>query len=322
MASLSTTAATNITANSAVVGGNITDDGGGAISERGICYSNTTSSPTITNYPKVIIGSGIGLFSSTITGLTMNSTYYVRAYAINSAGTSYGVYITFVTSGSPPTVSTKDVSNILETSAIAGGIVLTDEGASVTERGVCYSTTTNPTIYDTKIASGSGTGGFNVPLNTLIPNTTYYVRAYATNKNGTAYGENKSFKTADAYYEGFENGWPTGWTGNWSITPDSPYERFNCFKSTASGQTIELTRTITTGGNISFWHRADGEWTSSYPIKTEFYIDDVLKETIYDEEWTIHSFSATAGDHKFKWINKGGGYYNNNTYIDYVICPK
>lgn len=82
------------------------------------------------------------------------------------------------------------------------------------------------------------------------------------------------------------------------------------------------------GGQISFWHKSDGggysgatKWVD-YDIVTEFYIDNVLQETLHDEVWTIHSYSVTTGDHKFKWINKGGGYSNNITYIDYVICPK
>jgi len=314
LASLSTTAATNITTTTAVLGGNVTDAGGGTVTERGVCYKleRYYDSPTIDN-TKVVVGSGTGLFSTTVSGLAPNTEYEVRAYAINSKGVAYGPEITFTTSGNLPVVQTKEMSNVLETSAVAGGIVSSDEGASVTERGVCYGTASNPTIYDKKNTNGSGTGGFNVSLNSLIPNTTYYVRAYATNNNGTAYGENKTFKTADAYYAGFESGWPTGWTGNWSISPDSPYEGFYCLKSTAGGQTVELARAITnaSGGQISFYHKSYG---------TRFYIDSVLKETIgHEGSWTIHSYSIPAGNHTFKWINDSS---SGTAYIDYVICPK
>lgn len=326
LASVTTNTPGNITINSALLGGNITDDGKAEVIERGICF-NTSGLPTISS-GKVVIGNGTGSFSNTITGFSPNTTYYVRAYATNSVGTAYGNQLSFVSLGNVPTVSTKDATNILETSAIVGGIVLSDEGSTVIERGVCYGIATDPTIYDTKLASGSGTGGFNIPLNTLVPNTTYYTRAYATNKNGTAYGENKTFKAADAYYAGFENGWPTGWKGNWSISSDSPYEGFNCLKSTDAGQTVELSLNITNtnGGQISFFHKSDGGCDqmgfSCRDITTEFYIDDILQATIIDEGWTLKAFSVMSGTHTFKWINKGGGYSGKATYIDYVICPK
>lgn len=320
LASLTTAAATNVTANSANVGGNITDEGGGTISERGIVYSNNYTTPT-TSHTKVIVGSGPGIFSTTLTGLSMNTTYYVRAYAINGAGTAYGPAINFITSGNTPTVSTKDVTNVLETTVVAGGIVLSDQGVTVSERGVCYGTSLDPTIYDVKIASGSGLGGFNVPINILTPNTTYYVRAYATNKNGTGYGENKTFKTADAYYAGFENGIPAGWSGMWTTSTDAPFEGFFCLKSSNPGDSIVVSRTIATsvGGQVTFYHKSGAGFDS---VNTEFYIDNKLQTTLKDEGWTLKAFNITAGTHKFKWVNKGGGYSNNITYIDYFICPK
>jgi hypothetical protein len=321
LATLSTTAATEITANSAIVGGNITDEGGGTVTERGICYSNTTQNPTI-SYPKVVLGSGAGLFSTTIVGLTANSRYYVRAYAVNSAGINYGVQIIFDTSGDIPVVSTKDATNILETSAIAGGIVTDDNGSAVTERGICYGTSTNPTIFDSKIASGSGIGGYNIPLTLLIPNTTYYTRAYATNKNGTNYGENKTFKTKDAYYAGFEDGMPSGWSGMWQVSTYLPYEGYYCLFSGNAGDSIKVTLNITNsaGGQISFVHKSDdGDYWNNYK-RTEFYIDNKLQATFNEEQgWTSKSFAVTQGTHTFKWVNRAAGGW---TCIDYLICPK
>lgn len=327
LASLSTTAATNLTTNSAVVGGNITDDGGDAITERGVCYkiSDNGGAAVITN-TKVSIGNGTGLFSTTITGLAANTMYSLRAYAYNSAGLAYGPEIKLTTLGSLPTITTKDVTNILETSSIAGGIVLTDEGSAVTERGICYGTSTNPTIYDTKIASGPGLGGFNIPLNTLIPNMTYYTRAYATNKNGTAYGENKTFKTADAYYAGFENGIPAGWSSMWAVSSDSPYEGFSCLKSENKNDSIVFNQTILNpnGGQITFYYRATAccsNGFNDYAAATDFYIDNILQATFSSRSWTIKTYSITTGKHKFKWINKGSQYINI-AYLDYFIDPK
>ena len=92
-----------------------------------------------------------------------------------------------------PTVTTAAITQITETTAVAGGNVTSDGGAEITERGVVYATTQNPTTNNTKVMSGTGTGSFTCNLTDLQPNTTYYVRAYAINETGTAYGEEVTF---------------------------------------------------------------------------------------------------------------------------------
>lgn len=94
-----------------------------------------------------------------------------------------------------PTVTTTAISNIQRTTASGGGNVSSDGGATVTARGVCWSTSSNPTTANSKTTDGSGTGSFTSSITGLLPNTTYYVRAYATNSVGTAYGANETFKT-------------------------------------------------------------------------------------------------------------------------------
>ena len=93
------------------------------------------------------------------------------------------------------TVTTATVSNITATTATCGGSVITDGGAPVIARGVCWSTSQNPTTSSPHITNGTGTGNFTITITGLTANKTYYVRAYATNKAGTAYGEQKSFTT-------------------------------------------------------------------------------------------------------------------------------
>ena len=191
---VTTTSATSVTESSAVTGGNVISDGNATVTERGVVYA-TTQNPTTAN-TKVASGSGTGSFTCNLSGLQPNTTYYVRAYAINSKGTAYGTQVTFTTSISIPTVTTTIVSSIRFNYAMTGGNVTSDGGATVTERGVVYSTTKNPTTTSaTKVASGSGTGVFTTPLGDLSPNTTYYVRAYATNSVGTAYGTELTFTT-------------------------------------------------------------------------------------------------------------------------------
>jgi len=196
LAVISTTEITDITAISALSGGEITDDGGFPVSEYGICWSTSTN-PTLSN-DHTSDGSGIGGYSSNLTGLNVNTTYYIRAYATNDAGTSFGEELSFTTDDGLPTgVSTEEITDILATSAVGGGSISDDGGFSITSRGVCWSTSFNPTINDNKTNDGTGTGIFTSNLTELAVNTTYYVRAYATNTNGTVYGSEFNFTTDD-----------------------------------------------------------------------------------------------------------------------------
>ena len=191
---VSTSSATNISYTSATVGGNITSDGGANVTERGVVYS-TSQNPTTSN-TKITSGTGTGSFTCSITNLQDDITYYVRAYAVNRKGTSYGEQKSFTTKAyALPTVSTSSVTNVSDISATVGGHVTSDGGANVTERGVVYSTSQNPTTTNSKVTSGNGTGPFSCSLSNLQDATTYYVRAYAINKKGTAYGIQTEFKT-------------------------------------------------------------------------------------------------------------------------------
>ena len=96
LATIVTDSVTNITDTSATCGGNITNDGGSTISARGVCWS-TNKNPTINDDSLTIDGTGKGIFTSNITGLTGNLTYYVRAYAYNSIGIRYGSAMSFKT---------------------------------------------------------------------------------------------------------------------------------------------------------------------------------------------------------------------------------
>jgi uncharacterized protein (TIGR02145 family) len=184
---------TNIAATDATTGGNVTSDGGATVTARGVCYA-TTEYPTTAN-STIASGSGTGIFAANLSGLTPATTYYVRAYATNSAGTSYGEQRTFTTMAQVPTVTTTDISEITTTSATTGGNVTAGGGATITARGVCYAISANPITADSTVASGTGTGSFTVNLTNLAPGTVYYVRAYATNSAGTSYGEQRTFTT-------------------------------------------------------------------------------------------------------------------------------
>jgi len=191
----STTTASSITQTSAISGGTITSDGGAPILARGVCWDQA-GYPALDNV-HTEDGTGTGTFTSNITGLNPNTKYYVKSYATNSVGTAYGPRMEFTTLPVlvVPTVTTSSISTITQTGAVAGGNVTSDGGSAVLERGVCWSTSTNPTTSNNKATSGTGTGTFTIGITGLTPNTTYYVRSYARNAVGTSYGSNVSFKT-------------------------------------------------------------------------------------------------------------------------------
>jgi len=192
--SVSSVFATSIAQNTAMSGGNITSDGGASVTKRGVCW-NLTGNSTLAD-SKTDDGSGKGIYSSLMTGLLPSTVYYVRAYATNSIGTVYGNDLRFTTAAPvPPTITTTSASSVTATTVSGGGNVINSGGLAVTARGICWSTTPNPSVSTNKTSDGTGTGSFTSSLSGLTGGTVYYVRAYATNSLGTSYGDQISFKT-------------------------------------------------------------------------------------------------------------------------------
>ncbi|MCQ2369464.1 MAG: DUF1566 domain-containing protein [Paludibacteraceae bacterium] len=175
---------------SATFQGTVESDGMREVTERGFCYAKTDY-PTIENQ-HITSGKGLGTFIASALDLEINTTYYVCAYATNEMGTAYSKSIKFTTSDGKPSVETTDPGeNITETSIGAGGNVVDDFGYPVTARGVVYSTLPYPALENASVVeSGSGKGYFSANIIDVTPaSNTYYIRAYATNSNGTSYGE-------------------------------------------------------------------------------------------------------------------------------------
>lgn len=193
---VSTDSVSAINQDNAICGGNVDADGGSPVTARGTCWS-TTPNPTV-NSSKSLDGAGLGKFSSNIIGLVGNTTYFVRAYATNTIGTSYGSTKTFKSSPVLPTIVTTSVGAISQTSAQCGGEVTADGGSDITARGVCWNTVGDPTLVDNNTSDGTGLGGFASSLSGLSIGTIYYVRAYASNSVGTTYGTNRTFRTVDS----------------------------------------------------------------------------------------------------------------------------
>ena len=190
-ANVTTSDVTEIAAISAQCGGCVNNDGGETITARGVCW-NTSQNPTIAN-AHTIDGAGTGTFTSSLSGLAMGQRYYVRAYATNESGIVYGNELVFDTR--TISLTTSSITGITTSTAICGGNITDDWGETITARGVCWSTFSNPTIYNDHTSDGTGTGEFSSSLSGLMSNTTYYVKAYATCESGTVYGDKKTFVT-------------------------------------------------------------------------------------------------------------------------------
>jgi len=269
---ITTTAISDITATTATSGGNITDDGGFEITARGVCWSTSTN-PTITD-SHTTDGTGTGSFTSSLTGLDVNTTYYVRSYATNETETVYGNEISFTTlDGLPSGITTTEVTDITATTATSGGNITDDGGFEITARGVCWSTSNEPTIADAHTTDDTGTGNFTSSLTGLDVNTTYYVRAYATNENGTSYGNELSFTTEDGLPSGITTTevtdiTATTATSGGNITDDGGFAitaRGVCW-STSTEPTIAHTHTTDGTDTGSFTSSLTGliEWSTYY----------------------------------------------------------
>jgi uncharacterized protein (TIGR02145 family) len=198
--SITASEVTDITSATAKCGGSIQFDGGTGVLKRGICWA-TTNDPDTNRTTKTNDGSGTGNFNSSIAGLSPNTDYYVRAYAVTASGIHYSNQKSFRTAAPLPLAEfnmtgTDSASNITSTSATMVATILSDGGTSITHRGFCYDINNNPNIESSaKTENGTGTGFYSATLNDLSPNTTYYVRGYAITANGTAYGPLRKFKT-------------------------------------------------------------------------------------------------------------------------------
>ena len=191
-----TSSISNITETSATGGGVVISDGGSSIIERGVCWSKEHN-PVVSDF-HVIVGGGVGSFTCSLDELEPNTTYYLRAYAINNVGITYGSEISFVTlqNSNLPTVTISQVTEINSTNFGGHGVTVycngtvTDEGSSgVIEFGFCWNQSSSPTIEDSFIEGWNMNmlNEFYAYITNLESNTTYYIRAYAKNNDGIGY---------------------------------------------------------------------------------------------------------------------------------------
>ncbi len=198
---VTTEAATDISATEAKLNGIVEEYAGYPIVERGFLFADNASLDGAVEH---MAGSGAGLFYCVIANLQIATRYYFRAYAKTEIGTTYGDVLFLDTQAELPSVLTLGVTDVKASQATVIGNVTATGGANTIQGGVCWSMTQNPTVDDSHTNDGNGLGLFTSHITGLTASTTYYVRAYATNSTGTTYGEQLSFTTQPPFYCGID----------------------------------------------------------------------------------------------------------------------
>lgn len=198
---MTTPAASDIEETSSTITASITSNGGSAVITKGVCWSSTNKEPSLedtnTSHYLPASDSGNGI-TCELKGLTKGTKYFVRAYATNKNGTNYSATAEFTTAETfAPTVSTPTISETTESSGKVTAKVTSDGGAELTETGICYSIDKpEPTINDGKAAMQKPSENIGIVLTGLTKGKLYYVRAYATNRNGTSYSVTGELRTS------------------------------------------------------------------------------------------------------------------------------
>ncbi len=284
---VTTGTASNITATSATLSGNVTSAGVASVTSRGFLYGTNSSDLTLT----VLGGSGTGSYTASLSGLTSGTTYYYKAFATNNAGTAYGEIMSFTTPNLP-TVTTGSASSVTAAGATLSGNVTSAGGATVTARGFLYGTNSNN--LSQAVQSGSGTGSFTKALTGLTSGTTYYYKAYATNSAGTAYGELMSFttQTASTSYSdptGYLNGYgyvdlglPSGtkWaTCNVGASTPTAYGNYYAWGETTTKETYNSSTYTYSGNQTTLPSSADAataNWGSGWRMPTQTEMQELI----------------------------------------------
>ncbi|MBO5703900.1 MAG: carboxypeptidase regulatory-like domain-containing protein [Bacteroidaceae bacterium] len=185
----------NIGTTSASFSSTILSDGDGNIADCGFCYARTPN-PTVDN-TKVSCGKRMGTFYANIKNLNENTTYYVRAYVVNEAGIAYGAESNFATLEIlPPTLSAITINKVTHKSTSLQAEILSEGNGTISDCGFVYSINPNPGLTHHKVSCSTSLT-MATRIDALLANTTYYVRAYATNEKGTTFSEEISFTTKE-----------------------------------------------------------------------------------------------------------------------------
>ena len=248
------------------------------ISSRGFCWSFLPN-PTILN-SHVEVGKGVGSFAIKESGFIGGGTrYYARPFAVNSYGVFYGEEKIFFTQFDIPTLQLSSLKDF-GLSAFAYINIADSGGKTVTQRGIVYSTTENPTTLNDKILSGTGIGEFSITVTGLTQKTTYYVRAFASNEVGTAYSNQIKLTT------------------NTASTTISDIEG-NIYNTVSIGNQIWMASNLSTsryrnGAYIPYILNSK-QWASIKSPALSFYNHDNNYETNYGKQYNWYAVTDTQG---------------------------
>ena len=278
-----TLGASEITFSSAHVGGSVSDDGGGDVTESGV-YWDTVSHANLNGH-KVAMGDGLGDFSGTLDQLPHGTHIYHMAYAINSAGESLGEEYFFITN-TVPTVQTNPVLEFDHISAVIGGDVTSDGGEVITETGVYWSASPNAQETGTRFPIASIDGAFSTTLAGLSPSTAYYIQAFAVNAAGESIGAEQTFTTGGAA------------TVNTLATTFSRYK-----SATLEGEVTDEGRLEVTESGFYFGSSSSPETTgtrviaSAGPGRFSTTLANLIPgDTYYYKAFAVNAFGESLGD--------------------------
>ena len=321
----------------------------------GICY-NKSGEPTQDDSTVSLTISSSG--NKKIDGLSPDTQYYFRFYVELGGTMIYSDDENFSTSSlGKPSLTTTEVTNIDTSSATTGGNIINNRGSSITARGVCWSNSENPTIEENegKTDDGEGTGEFTSDLTGLTENTSYYLRAYATNEVGTAYGQQKEFRTGmrpiadfiadttkiqpgnSVQFTDESTGSPTSMVWDFGDGATSREPTPSHIYSSEGTYTVELTVSneygedtetkadyITVGNNGTFVDQRDGQEYEWLKIGDQVWMADNLN---YDVDsswcWGNNSSNCDTYGHLYKWnaVMQGESSSNSNPSGVQGVCP-
>jgi hypothetical protein len=341
----------NITLTQATLKGDITSNGFSTVTASGVIVSTSAGSlrgdPGVMNFPTSPVATD-GPFSVNVTGLTLSTLYYYRAYAENIVGITYGPDSSFTTLSTAiaPTIYTIPTTDLTDSSATIGGDIASDGGDPVGMSGVVFGTAPNPAIGDPGvvdlITAGITSGTFDFDLSGLTNGTKYYFRAYAINGIATAYSALDSFNTAPVvstfpYSENFDlTGGNTGWgseglagTNDWML--GSPLKgTLNGTFSGANAWVTQLTGIYSDGSNSALNSprfdftsvtAADPILRFKHKFQTSWQYDGgVIEMSISNGPWvpldnTLASWPDYQTTNSFGWYNNFAPPFFVNPYI-------
>ena len=209
---------------------------------------------------------------------------------------------------STPIVTTNEVSDITSNSAVCGGNVRTDGYSEVVQRGVCWNTKGNPTINNEFTVDGGGTGSFTSNITNLLPNTTYYVRAYAINSKGTVYGEQKTIVTLATTgtingHDWVDLGLSVKWaTCNVGATSPEGYGNYYAWGETTTKAEYFAYNCSTFGKEISDisgdakYDAATVNWGGDWRIPTRYEMKELIDNCVWERyvENGVNGYKVTS----------------------------